>query len=145
MDLPPGSAQRGEMKRGLLAAGAIAILPMPSLARQGPESLDQVEPGGGEVQLQWLGDFGGAGEQGFELLFGLTDELAVGAEAEFEGPRDGLMFEEASAVVLWRIADPDDAPVGLGLMGEVAIDRGGRLSGIEARGCRGSRRAASSS
>ncbi|MCP3728911.1 hypothetical protein M9978_00565 [Sphingomonas sp. MG17] len=116
-----------------LIAIAALLFASPVLA-QGPESLDQLEPGGGEVQLEWLGDFGGEGEQGLELLFGVSDMLVIGAEAEFEGPREGLVFEEASAVVMWRFADPGDVPVGLGLMGEVAVDRGGRVSGLEARG-----------
>jgi hypothetical protein len=111
----------------------LLVLPLPALA-QGPESLDQLEPGAGEVQAEWLGDFGGEGEQGFELLFGLTDRLVIGAEMEFEGPRDGLVFEEVSAVLMYRFTDPEDAPVGFGVMGEAAIDRGGRLSGLEARG-----------
>lgn len=114
------------------AAGLLALSP-PALA-QGPESLDQLEPGAGEVQMEWLGDFGGEGEQGLELLIGLSDRLMIGAEAEFEGPRDGLVFEEAAAVLMVRFADPEDAPVGLGVMGEVAIGRGGRLAGLEARG-----------
>lgn len=114
-------------------AAFLLLLPRPVLA-QGPESLDQLEPGAGEVQAEWRGDFGGEGEQGFELLIGLSDRLVIGAEAEFEGPRDGLAFEEVSAVVMYRLADPEDVPVGFGVMGEVAIGRGGRLSGLEARG-----------
>lgn len=119
------------MTRALVAT-LVALWPLPAVA--GPESLDQLEPGAGQWQAEWLGDFGGDGEQGLELLVGLTDQLVIGAEAEFEGPGDGLVFEEASAIALWRFVDPEDAPVGLGLMGEVAIDRGGRLSGLEARG-----------
>lgn len=116
----------------MFAAAMLASLP-PALA-QGPESLDQLEPGKGEVELEWLGDFGGEGEQRLEAMFGLSDRVAIGVEAEIEGPRDGLELEEVSVVALYRFADPDDAPVGVGVMGELAIDRGGRVSEIEARG-----------
>lgn len=113
-----------------MGAGLLATTPQFAIAQ---ESLDQLEPGKGEWQVEWLGDFGGGGEQGFELLAGVTDNLVIGAEAEFEGPRDRLLFEEASAIMMWRFANPENVPVGLGVMAELAMDRGGRFSGLEAR------------
>ena len=134
MDLAGRTAQRhGMTKVHYAIAALLPLVPTPAPAQE-PESLDQLEPGAGEVQAEWLGNLGGEGEQGFELLFGLTDKLVIGAEMEFEGPRDGLVFEEVSAVVLYRFADPEEAPVGFGMMGEAALDRGGRLSGLEMRG-----------
>src|SRR3546814_242909 len=98
------------------------------------ESLDQLEPSAGEKQIEWLGNFGGDGEQGFELLAGVSDRLVIGGEIEFEGPKNGLIFDEASAILLYRFTDPKVTPVGFGLMGEVAIGRGGRVAAVEARG-----------
>src|SRR3546814_4116704 len=70
------------------------------------ESLDQLEPSAGEKQIEWLGNFGGDGEQGFELLAGVSDRLVIGGEIEFEGPKNGLIFDEASAILLYRFTDP---------------------------------------
>src|SRR3546814_9723371 len=55
-------------------------------------------------------------------------------EIEFEGPKNGRIFDEASAILLYRFTDPKVTPVGFGLMGEVAIGRGGRVTAVEARG-----------
>ena len=118
----------------LIAASLLLLSPVRALAEPGPEALDQLEPAAGEWQAEWLGVFGGEGEQGLELLAGVTDQLVIGGEIEFEGPRDGLVYEGASAILMWRFTDPKQRPVGLGLMAELGLDRGGQLSALEARG-----------
>ncbi|MHA4837830.1 hypothetical protein [Sphingopyxis sp. MSC1_008] len=98
------------------------------------ESLDQLEPVGGEKQIEWLGTFGGDREHGLELLVGVSDRLAIGGEIEFEGPNNGLTLDEASAILLYRFNDPKATAVGFGLMGEVSMGRGARVTAVEARG-----------
>jgi hypothetical protein len=112
---------------------AFTLVLTPVAARAGPESLDQLEPGGGEWQVEWLGTFGGDGEQSLEVLAGITDRLVIGGEAEFEGPRDGVRLEGLSAIALYRFADPETRPLGFGVMGEVTIGRDGRLAGLDTR------------
>ncbi|RKS89246.1 hypothetical protein DFR51_2461 [Sphingosinicella microcystinivorans] len=41
------------------------------------------------------------------------DQLVIGAEIEFAGLRDGLSFDWASAILMWRFTDPEEKPVGL--------------------------------
>ncbi|WP_145960888.1 hypothetical protein [Sphingosinithalassobacter portus] len=121
------------MRNTLSAMGAaLAMLAGPAAA-QSVEQLDQLEPGAGEVQVEYFGAWGGEGEQAFELLAGVTDHLAVGGEAEFEGPRDGLMLEQWGVAALWRFADPQEARVATGLMAELGLDRSGALSDITGR------------
>jgi len=114
-----------------IAAATMAMAP--GAAHAGPEIIDQLEPEGGQWEVEWQGFFGGKGEQGFEALHGLNDHIAIGAEVEFEGPREGFEFEEASAVILYRITDPANKPVGFGLLGEVAMARGGAFAGFATR------------
>ncbi|MBL0914671.1 MAG: hypothetical protein IBJ13_03895 [Sphingopyxis sp.] len=115
---------------GLLLAVAMAT---PQAARANPEVIDQLEPEGGEWEVEWQGYFGGEGEQGFEALYGLNDHLAIGAEVEFEGPDSGFEFEEVSAVLLYRFTDHSDKPVGFGILGEASITRGGGFAGFSTR------------
>jgi hypothetical protein len=116
----------------LLLPAAIAAA-SPACALQGPEQLEQIEPDAGEWQAEYYGVFGGAGEQSAELLVGLSDKLVVGAEAEFEGPRDGLQFDSLSAVLLYRAVDPEDHPVGIGFEIQASLGRDGGFDGFELR------------
>lgn len=103
------------------------------LAQEGPEQLEQIEPANGEWQAEYYGSFGGAGDQSVELLAGVSDELVLGVEVEFEGPRGGLRFDTISPVLLYRAVDPDDHAVGLGVELQTAIGRNGSFKGGEAR------------
>jgi hypothetical protein len=121
--------------RALGAALPVCLLACtaPALAQDGPEQLDQIEPGAGEWQAEYYGAFGGAGEQSLELLVGVSDRLVLGAEAEFEGPRDGLSFDTIALVALYRAVDPEDHPVGVGIKVEASVGRDGRLARLETR------------
>ena len=101
----------------------------PALA-DGPEQLDQIEPARGHWQLEYYGAFG---VHAGEAVFGVTDQLVLGGEAEFEGRRGGLRLDTVSAVALYRFADPDKAPLGVGLELQGGIDRAGRFAEAEAR------------
>jgi hypothetical protein len=97
------------------------------------EQLEQLEPGAGERQVEYFGGFGGEGEQSVQGLVGLSDRVALGAEAQFRGPRDGIAFEGVGLVALYRFADPDERPVGFGIEAAASFDRGARLAEVEGR------------
>ncbi|MBC9032251.1 hypothetical protein IAG41_07600 [Sphingomonas sp. JC676] len=105
----------------------------PSLAQEGPEQLEQIEPGAGEWQAEYYGAFGGGGEQSVELLVGVSGQLALGAEVEFAGLRDGLRFESIGPVLLYRAIDPNVHPIGIGVGLHASIGRDGSFEGIEMR------------
>ncbi len=122
------------MRRLLPAALALALATLPAHAQSGPEQLDQIEPGQGSWQAEYFGTFGDDGEQGIELLYGLSDRIALGVEAEFEGPADGLRFDSIAPILLIRLADPETAALGFGVKLQGAISRSGELEAVEARG-----------
>ena len=72
---------------------ALLTAASPVLAQEAPEQLEQIEPAAGERQAEYYGAFGGHGEQSVELLAGVSDQLVLGAEIEFHGPRDGLRLD----------------------------------------------------
>lgn len=94
------------------------------------EELDQVEPGKGEWQAEYLGSFGGQDDHQLELITGVTDKLVLGVQAEFEG----RVLEGWGPVALYRFSDPEEKPVGLAAETQIEIDRGGRLGEAELRG-----------
>lgn len=113
---------------GLLLGAPTAIL------AQGPEQLDQLEPGAGEWQAEYFATHGSgdAGEHALEILYGVGGPRAVGAEveAEYEGGR--LRLETIGVKALYRFTG-DDAPVGVGLQLGLGVDGQAALSEIEAR------------
>ncbi|EIZ81364.1 hypothetical protein WSK_0071 [Novosphingobium sp. Rr 2-17] len=102
-------------------------------AQEGPEQIEQIEPGSGEWQAEYYGAFGGAGNQSAQLLVGLSGRLMLGAEAEFQGPRDRLLFDSFGPLLLYRAIDPDQHPVGLGLELQASLGRDGAFEGVDAR------------
>ncbi len=119
--------------RAVFVLSAGLLLTAQPVAAQSVEQLDQLEPGSGEVQVEYFGAWGGEGEQAFEILAGVSDHLAIGAEAEFEGPRDGLVLEEWGIAALWRFADPEAGGIATGVMAELGFDRSGAVSEIGGR------------
>lgn len=100
----------------------------PALAQV--EELDQVEPGKGEWQAEYLGSYGGTDDHQIEVIAGVTDSLVLGVQAEFEG----RVLEGWGPVALYRLSDPEKDPVGLGLETQIEIDRGGHVGEAELRG-----------
>lgn len=100
---------------------------------QGIEPLVQIEPDAGGVQAEYYGDFTGEGEHQFELLAGLSDRLALGAEAEFEAEDHGLAFEGVGLIALWRLTDPDAERAGSALALETEFDSEARFRAATAR------------
>jgi hypothetical protein len=105
----------------------------PALAQDGPEQLEQIEPGKGEWQAEYYGAFGGADSQSAELLVGVSGRLVIGVEVEFENPGDRLRFDSVAPVVLYRAINPDEHPVGLGVEFRASIGSDGDFNGVEAR------------
>lgn len=129
------------MMRCWAAALATLAVPLAAHAQSGPEQIEQLEPEAGEWQLQYSGAYGGADGHELEIGRGIGRHWAVGAGAEFEAVDGHLELDGLSAVALVRLVEPDDRPVGLGLMGQVSVDRAGRYAGAELRGIAESRSA----
>lgn len=104
------------------------LAPSPALA-QGPEQLVQLEPSKGEWQLEYSGAYGGEDEHEVEALFGVTDRLAFGGEAEFEGG----VIESAGFAAVYRFAKPGEHGLGLGAALSLSVDRSGHLAAAETR------------
>jgi hypothetical protein len=120
----------------LVATTAAICLAAPASA-EGPEQLDQLEPGNGEWQVEYNGQFGSTAAferlHSVEAFYGVSEALAVGIEAEAEAVAGELRFGEASLVGLFRIADANSAPLGAGLMLAAGLDDDGGLAEAEAR------------
>lgn len=117
----------------MLLAAATVGMPMAAHAQGGPEQIEQLEPEAGEWQAQYSGAYGGADSHGLEIARGVGRHWALGLGGEWEVVAGHLRFEQVSAVALVRLAEAEDHPARLGLMGEVSIDRGGRFAGGELR------------
>jgi hypothetical protein len=107
--------------------------PVHALA-QGPEQLDQLEPGPREWQAEYFVAHGSgdAGEHALEILYGVGGPLAVGVEIEAENEGGGLRLETIGVKALYRFTAAD-APVGIGLQLGLGVDGHAALSEIEAR------------
>ncbi|HKR24227.1 MAG TPA: hypothetical protein VJS15_03130 [Allosphingosinicella sp.] len=104
---------------GLLAAAG------PALAA-GPEQLEQLEPDGGQWQLEYYGLVadGDDDEHSAQVLYGLTDRLALGLEVESEG---------FAPTALYRFTDPEEDPLGIGVEAQAEFDGDFELSALEGR------------
>lgn len=113
---------------GLLLGASNAAL------AQGPEQLDQLEPGGGEWQTEYFAtQSGGAnGAHALEVLHGVGDRLAVGFEIEAENEAGAFRLETVGVKALVRLSGKD-APLGIGLQLAAAVDSRAALVEIEAR------------
>ncbi len=127
------------MMRGWGTAIAALALPLAAHAQNGPEQIEQLEPEAGEWQLQYSGAYGGADSHELEIGRGVGRHLALGVGAEVEAVDGHLRLDGFSGVALVRLIEPEDRPVGLGLMGQVSVDRAGRYAGAELRGIAESR------
>ncbi|MBC9033716.1 hypothetical protein IAG41_15075 [Sphingomonas sp. JC676] len=121
-------------EKWLAAVFILSGLASPAWA-QGPEQLEQLEPGKGEWQVEYFGLFGGGGderEHSLQVMAGVTDRLALGAELESSWAAGSLMMEGIAPTALYKFSDPD-APVGVGLEIQFGLDRYAFLTGAEAR------------
>lgn len=120
--------------RAFPALAACLLGAVPAAAAQGPEQLDQLEPGAAEVQAEYFATIGpgGEGEHAIEALFGVTDRLAVGFEVETEVEDGRLTFETFGPKALYRFTN-DDAPLAMGIQVQLGFDAHARLTEAEAR------------
>ena len=117
----------------IILAGLVLAFPPLALA-QGPEQIDQLEPGDGEWQGEYYGTFGPGGEREhvLEAMFGLTERLAIGVELEAEYLGGNLTFDTIGPKALYRLTDAG-SPVALGIQAQVSLDREGSLAEAELR------------
>jgi hypothetical protein len=118
----------------LLAATCLLCAAPAAALAQGPEQLDQLEPGAGEGQAEYFATIGpdGEGEDALEGMFGINARFAVGVEIEAEREGGALAFETIGVKALYRLTD-DEAPVAVGLQAQLSFDDRARLVEGEAR------------
>jgi hypothetical protein len=121
-----------KLRRCAVAALFLLAAPVPALAA-GPEQLDQIEPGKGEWQAELFGVYGGEQAHAIEALYGVSDRIAVGMEIEAERDGGRLHVDTLAATILFRLSDPEDAPLGVGIKLQGAFGNGARLAEAEAR------------
>jgi hypothetical protein len=110
------------------------LLASPAAAADGPEQLDQLEPGAGEWQAEYFAGIGRDGDGGhaIEAMLGLSDRVALGFEIETELADGRLAFETFGPKLLYRLTDRE-APVAMGLQLQLGFDEHARLAEAEAR------------
>lgn len=119
------------MRCVLAALGAMLLALAASSARaQGPEQLEQLEPNGGQWQLEY---YGVARAHSLQALYGISDRLALGAEIEGEARGGRLSLEGVTPTALYRFSDPDAAPFGVGVEVQAEFDPKMHFAGGEAR------------
>ena len=103
---------------------------------QSAEQLEQLEPDKGEWLVEYFGLFGsGADERdhSVQLMTGVTNRLAIGAELESSWADSALAIENFAPMLLYRFSGSDAEPLGVGLEVQASLDRHVRLIGAEAR------------
>jgi hypothetical protein len=117
----------------VLAACLLCAVPA-AAAAQGPEQLDQLEPGRAEWQAEYFATVGpdGEGQHATEGMFGLSDRLAVGVEVEAEYQDGRLTFETLGPKLVYRFTD-GGAPIAMGMQVQLGFDPDARLAEAEAR------------
>lgn len=122
------------MRVWLFLAVAILCAAPAAAAAQGPEQLDQLEPGKGEWQAEYFATIGrrGRGEHAIEAMWGISDRLAVGFELEAEYEDGAFAFETLGPKLLYRVTR-DGAPVAIGVQLQLGFDADARLAETEAR------------
>ncbi|MBZ6378494.1 hypothetical protein B5C34_12600 [Pacificimonas flava] len=99
-----------------------------------PEQLEQLEPEGGAWLAEYNGTFGpDESSHGGEVLYGIDNRIAVGAEAEFESEGGAPSFDEAEGFILLTFDRAEGGRAGFGLKLGGGVNRDGRISEVEAR------------
>lgn len=111
---------------GLTAASAAAVA-------SGPEQLEQLEPERGEWQLEYsaLVGVGSGSAHSVQLMWGLSDHLAVGLEAEIEGS-GALTLEGLAPTVVYRFGTNSQG-VNAGIAAQIEVDPQLRVASAEGR------------
>lgn len=99
----------------------------------GPEQLEQLEPEGGEWQLEYSAvvSRGSASAHSVQLLRGLSDHLAVGIEAETEGSGE-LTLEGLAPTVVYRFGN-NSRGINAGVAAQIEVDPKLKIASAEAR------------
>jgi hypothetical protein len=119
-------------------AVAICTAAVPTVAyAESPEQLDQLEPGNGEWQIEYHGQFGSSESDerphGVEVYHGITDAVAIGVEVEGEVDDGDFSVGEFGLSLLARFSGTEEGALGTGMLMSASIDDEGSLSEAEAR------------
>lgn len=122
----------GSITRWLAAAiFASGALPGVALA-QSIEPLEQLEPGRGEWLVDYSSVYDGDDGHAIEILRGLSDHVALGAELEASEANGRIALEGVQAIGLFRITRVG-SPIEIGATVQIGVDRDLRVTGGEAR------------
>jgi len=113
-----------------VAAAAFGVAPAHA---EGPEQLEQLEPGRGAWQAELFGTYGRQQTQVAGALYGVSDRLALGVEAEAARADGPLRLDTLGLAALLRLRDPEARPIGVGVALQAAFGRGARLAEVEGR------------
>jgi hypothetical protein len=111
------------------AAMLAALAATPTFA-QGPEQLEQLEPDGGQWQLEY---YGVARAHSVQALYGISARFALGVEVEGEARGGRLAIAGLTPTALYHFSDSDAAPFAVGVEVQAEFDPDLRLAGAEAR------------
>lgn len=119
-------------------AALLALWSISAVAAADPQELEQLEPGGGELQLEYQGLFGpneaSTGRaHSLGINYGVSQRLALGVEVGGERSGTDLSVEEFELSAVLRLNAPQEGALGLGVKISGALDAEGRFSEAEAR------------
>ncbi len=114
-----------------LSAGAclFSALTTPAAAQDLPRPV-QIDPPAEEWQVEASGTWSDGTGYGIEALHGVSGALALGAAVDVDASGGAVTVEEFTLIALWRLADPDTRPLGLGVQLESGFDHEMRLAQI---------------
>ena len=120
--------------RGAVAALAlISAIAMPARGQDVPEQLEQLEPEAGGWQLEYAFGRGEATEHSVQLMHGMDDHLAIGAEIALTRNGGVIDFDSAGIAVLWRAGGVGEGRMGWGVKVQASLDRDGHIGESEVR------------
>ena len=125
-------------------ATALIAFSTDSAIAANPEQVQDLGPKKGETSVQYVGQLADAKgteearEHSLQLLYALSDRLALGTEVQFSyrsGPdvRDGFRPDYGSAVAVVRFSDAEEDPIGTGLWLQAGLDTDGEFATLESR------------
>lgn len=122
------------MRAALFAIAALLLTAAPAAAQEGPEELEQLEPDGGRWQIEYYGIAGrhASDSHALQLLYGVSDHLALGIEADGEWRGDRLRLDGVAPTLLYRFSDAEEG-FGVGVELQAELDGHARFAGAEAR------------
>jgi hypothetical protein len=120
-----------------ISVAVFAVVGSTSVNAETSELLDQLEPGNGEWQAEYHGQFGSSETyerpHGIEVYRGISDAIAIGVEVEGEVDDGDFRVGEFGLSLLTRFGNPEAGALGTGVLMSASINDEGKLSEAEAR------------